>query len=96
LDLLLFGFRGLSTKNETFRNLHGPRQAFPIPRFRFVFRMYPFRQYLVFSCLIRNSAVMGIPVLESIQTGAPDDAQIVHFGQDPICTKITPLSKIIK
>ena len=41
LDLLLFGFRGPSTKNETFRNLHGPRQEFPIPRFRFVFRMYP-------------------------------------------------------
>jgi len=33
---------------------------------------------------------MGIPDLESIQTGAPDDAQIVHFGQDP---KITPSQK---
>jgi len=33
---------------------------------------------------------MGTPDLESTQTGAPGDAQIIHFGQDPICTKITP------
>jgi hypothetical protein len=35
--------------------------------------------------------VMGTPGLESTQKGAPGDAQIVHFGQDPICTEITPL-----
>jgi len=34
---------------------------------------------------------MGTPDLESTQKGAPGDAQIIHFGQDPICTKITPL-----
>ena len=50
-----------------------------------------FRQYFVFSCLIKNSTVMGTPDLESTQKGAPADAQIVHFGQDPICTKTTPL-----
>ena len=34
---------------------------------------------------------MGPPDLESIQEGAPGDTQIIHFGQDPICVKITPL-----
>jgi len=40
-------------------------------------------QYLVFSCLIRNSAVMGIPDLESIQTGAPDDARLSILDKIP-------------
>jgi hypothetical protein len=35
--------------------------------------------------------VMGTPDLESTPKCAPGDAQIVHLGQDPICTKITPL-----
>jgi hypothetical protein len=50
-----------------------------------------FHQYFVFYCLIKNSTVMGTPDLESNQKGAPGDAQIIHFRQDPICTKITPL-----
>ena len=33
---------------------------------------------------------MGTPDLESTQKGAPGDTQIIHFGQDPICAKITP------
>jgi hypothetical protein len=44
LDLLSFGFRGLLTKNETFCNLHGLGQVFPIPQFCFVFCMYPAAQ----------------------------------------------------
>ena len=44
----------------------------------------------VFSCLIRNSTVMGTPDLESTQKSAPNDVQIVCFRQNPICSKITP------
>jgi hypothetical protein len=44
------------------------------------FILLGFHQYFVFSCLIRNSTVMGTPDLESTQKGAPGDAQIVHFG----------------
>jgi hypothetical protein len=35
--------------------------------------------------------VMGLPDTESTQKGAPGDTQIIHFEQDPICIKITPL-----
>jgi hypothetical protein len=37
-----------------------------------------FHQYFVFSCLIRNSTVMGTPDLESTQKGASGGAQIIH------------------
>jgi len=33
---------------------------------------------------------MGTPDLESTQKGAPGDAQIIHFGQDPISPPLAP------
>jgi len=35
--------------------------------------------------------VMGLPDMESTEKGAPGDTQIIHFEQDLICIKITPL-----
>ena len=74
----------ISSKNESGCKSNHPKQR------ESNFTPPGFRQYFAFSCLIRNSTVMGTPDLESTQTGAPGDAQIVHFGQDPICAKITP------
>jgi len=60
-----------------------------------IFKPPGFCQYFVFSCLIRNGTVMGPPDLESTQKGAPGDIQIDHFGQDPICAKITPFTSVL-
>ena len=56
-----------------------------------IFKPLGFCQYFAFSCLIRNGTVMGPSDPESTQKRAPGDTQIIHFGQDPICIKITPL-----
>jgi uncharacterized integral membrane protein len=49
-----------------------------------------FRQCFVFFCPIRNGTVMRPSDLESAWKGAPADTQIICFGWDPICAKITP------
>src|SRR6266481_5831844 len=55
----------ISSKNESGCKLNHPKQR------QSNFTPPGFRQYFAFSCLIRNSTVMGTPDLESTQTGAP-------------------------
>src|SRR5882762_8358096 len=58
----------ISSKNESGCKSNHPKQRgsnFTPPGFC---------QYFVFSCLIRNSTVMGTPDLESTQKGAPGDS----------------------
>src|SRR5882724_5744261 len=56
------------------------------------FKPPAFREYFVFSCLIRKGTNLGPPDLESSQKGASGDTHIVHFGPLPICLKIPPSS----
>ncbi len=54
------------------------------------FKPPAFREYFVFSCLIRKGTNLGPPNLESPRKGASGDTHIVHFGPHPICLKIPP------
>jgi hypothetical protein len=58
------------------------------------FKPLAFREYFVFSCLIRKGTNLGPPDLESSQKGISSDTHIVYFGPHPICLKIPPPNPI--
>src|SRR5258705_4533169 len=74
----------ISSKNGSWYKLNCPKRRGSN------FKPPAFREYFVFSCLIRKGTNLGPPNLESPRKGASGDTHIVHFGPHPICLKIPP------
>src|SRR6266481_3538212 len=71
----------ISLKNGSWYKLNSPKRR------GLNFKPPAFREYFVFSCLIKKGTNLGPPDLESSQKGAFGDTHIVNFGP---CLKIPP------